>query len=317
MPIRSPRHTQGWTRHLEGWQPAVLSVLIAGSVAALVVPRSVEPADVPPPAVNERVLEDVRRADQALCARAEREPLDADVRALGSALRAYGRADAAGDETDETAVWDGQRRIADTVPAALAVGEADVLRLRAYQLERFLMRVRQWEATGEIAEELLELGGGFLAMLRRNGWCEGCEEGSGTRRVLADDAAVRAMYKLRWNELTGITKPSFEPSLDERRALYRFFFAHPIAAGRPNVWGEKARQTAYAYAYALKKVEEFSAIDPAYPVSYARGILLYRLGRFRDAATAFQRHLEGAPDGPYTLRAHNYLRASLEKALSP
>lgn len=315
MPIQTPRHTRGWTRHLEGWQPALLSVVIAASVAVLVVPRDVEPRDVPPPDVNPKALAELRRLDEALAARAESEVLDADIRALGSAIRAFGRADAAG---DEEGIWDGRRKIADALGPAFGVGQEFVLVLRAYQLRRFLMEVRHWEVTGEVSEELLSLGGGFVAMLKRNAWCEGCTEGDvRMRRALLDDASMRALYKRRWSEITGIRAPAFELSLEEQRALFRFFFAHPIGLDSEKPAFGASRNTPYADAYALKKVEEFFALDPAYPGLYARGVLLYRLGRFHDAVQAFQRHLEASPDGPHTLRAQNYLRASLQRSVEP
>jgi tetratricopeptide (TPR) repeat protein len=66
--------------------------------------------------------------------------------------------------------------------------------------------------------------------------------------------------------------------------------------------------------YRLKKIDEIAALDPAYPSDLARGIVLYRLGRFLPAVQAFRRHLEASPDGPFTLRARGYLRAALGRA---
>lgn len=315
MPIQTPHHPRGWTRHFEGWQPAILSVSIAASVAFLVVPRDVEPRDVPPPGLNQRELAELKQKDISLAAQAERELLDADIRALGSAIRAFGRADAAG---DEEGIWDGKRKIADALPAAFAVGEEDVLRLRAYQLELFLREVRRWEATAQESDDLKELGGGFVAMLVRNGWCEGCAPGDANmRRLLVDEAALRALYKKRWTEITGLRGAAFHLSLAEERALYRFFLAHPIGRSGDPTGQPPSGSAPYADAYMLKKVEELGAIDPAYPASYARGVLLFKLGRFRDAVLAFQKHLDTSPDGPHTLRAQNYLRASLERTGEP
>src|SRR5262245_13120538 len=94
----------GLSRHLEGWPGLVVSVFIAGSVALLVVPRPVEPRDVPAPRIAPAELARVEAADEADADAVERgagdieRGLDADVRELGSAMRAHGRADADGDE---------------------------------------------------------------------------------------------------------------------------------------------------------------------------------------------------------------------------
>jgi len=42
--------------------------------------------------------------------------------------------------------------------------------------------------------------------------------------------------------------------------------------------------------------------------------VLYQLQRYPLAVEEFRRHLDASPDGPYTLRAQNYLRAALERA---
>jgi len=66
--------------------------------------------------------------------------------------------------------------------------------------------------------------------------------------------------------------------------------------------------------YRLKKLDELAAVDPSFPVHLARGVVLYQLQRYPLAVEAFRRHLERAPDGPFTLRAQNYLRAALGRA---
>lgn len=256
-----------------------------------------------------RALARARAADEDLAEKAEREPLDADIRALGSAVRAYGAADAAG---DERAVVEARRQVAIAAAQALAQGEEGVLRLRAYQLRAFLRAVREWELTGSEDRDLAELGGGFLAMLDRSGWREG-------RRVLLDDAAKRAAWKRRWNELTGVNRPAFEPTIDEHRAFYRFVLAHPLGLpgapiGGPLAQGGTGPDSAAHDQYRLKKIDELAALDPAYPAQLARGIVLYRLGRYLPAVQAFRRHLDASPDGPFTLRARSYLRAALARA---
>jgi tetratricopeptide (TPR) repeat protein len=262
-----------------------------------------------------RALTRARAADEALADQAEKEPLDADIRALGSALRAYGAADAAG---DPRGIVKSRKDVATAAAKALALGEEQVLRLRAYQLRSFLREVRDWEMTGVVGRDLTELGGGFTGMLERNGWVSG-------RRVLLDDAALRAAWKRRWNEVTGIEGPAFQPTLDEHRAFYRFVLAHPIGPPSASIgvgervgerMGERDPEAARGPKdqYRLKKIDEIAALDPAYPSDLARGIVLYRLGRFLPAVQAFRRHLEASPDGPFTLRARGYLRAALGRA---
>jgi tetratricopeptide (TPR) repeat protein len=282
---------------------------LAGTGAILAVPHPAEPTFLPPPLPDPRALTRARLADEALADQAELEPLDADIRALGSALRAYGAADAAG---DPGAIVKSRKDVATAAARALALGEEEVLRLRAYQLRTFLREVRTWEITGIEGPDLTELGGGFTGMLERNGWVLG-------RRVLLSDAALRAAFKRRWNEVTGIERPPFQPTLDEHRAFYRFVLEHPIGPpGAPiDVGGgvgdpEAARGPKDQYR--LKKIDEIAALDPAYPSDLARGIVLYRLGRFLPAVQAFRRHLEASPDGPFTLRARGYLRAALGRA---
>lgn len=296
---------KGLARHLEGWQPALLCVLLAGSGAILAVPHPTEPTFLPPPMPDPRELNRAREADHSLAQKAELEPLDADIRALGSALRAFGAADAAG---DPHAVVKSRKDVAAAASRALALSEEGVLRLRAYQLRAFLRAVRTWEITGIEGPDLTELGGGFTGMLKRNGWVS-------DRRVLLDDAAKRAAWKRRWNEITGIDRPAFQPCLDEHRAFYRFVLEHPPIIHPPGVpAGDPEASQGPKDQYRLKKMEEIAALDPAYPSDLARGIVLYRLGRFLPAVQAFRRHLEASPDGPFTLRARGYLRAALGRA---
>jgi tetratricopeptide (TPR) repeat protein len=275
---------------------------LAGTGAILAVPHPAEPTFLPPPLPEPRALTRARQIDEALADKAELEPLDADVRALGSAVRAYGAADAAG---DERAIVHTRKEVATAAAKALALGEEGVIRLRAYQLRAFLREVRTWEMTGVEARELAELGGGFVGMLERSGWVRG-------RRVLLDDAAQRAAWKRRWNEITGIERPTFQPTLDEHRAFYRFVLAHPI--GPPGAPMGELSARGPREQYRLKKIEELAALDPAYPAELSRGIVLYRLGRFLPAVQAFRRHLDASPDGPFTLRARGYLRAALSRA---
>lgn len=293
---------RGLGRHLRGWQLAVVAVFIAGGGTAIVTPRAVDPSELPDPAVDGRVLAALAKAEAVQAIAAEREPLDFDVRALGTAFRAYGRADAAG---DGEAGFKAREQVALAARAAIKQGEVSVLRLRAYQLRSFLREVRRWELTGVESDELVELGGGFVRLMKRGGWVD---ERDG-RRVLCDDDVLSALFRRRFGEVTGLTQGPFAATVDEQRALLRFLLAHPAGGARDGV-----RADASAAAYRLKKIDEVAVLDPDYPADLARGVVLYTMGNYAGAADKLQRHLEQAPDGPWTLRARNYLRAALEKA---
>jgi hypothetical protein len=329
----------GWARHLDGWQPAVVAIFIAGSTAALAVPRPVEPADVPLPLADPRALARAVASDEARAAAldpgvatsgsiggeapswapaqpAERK-LDVDVRELGSAVRAFGLADAAPERRDDAIVAARGRLVAAFGPA-LAQGAEAVLALRAWQQRAFVRAVRRWEATGEETDDLRALGGDFLGLLRRSGWVEESPgERAGARRVAPDGVVLGVLFKKRWNKVVGVQGPPFEPTLDEERALYRFLLTNPLheapQGARDGASAGAARAAARRRAdeYRLKKIGELAALDPAYPHHLARGVVLYRLGRYADAAAAFQRHLDASPEGAHALRSRNYLRAAL------
>lgn len=334
--FNTSQRRDGLTRHLEGWQGLVVAVFIAGSVAALVVPRPVEPVDIPAPRIDPKALAHVNAVDdmdanaveQGLVARSgdsagtpSARGLDADVRDLGSALRAHGRADADGDEAKLVLE---RQRAAEAGARAVAVAPEEVRRLRAYHLRCFVRAVRAWEGGADDAGDLRDLGGGFLRMLRRHGWVEW--DGSG-RRVLIPDAVLRALFKKRWNETAGLRSPVLALSLDEHRAMLRFLIQDPPAApgralgesdhllGTSKSLRPAFARSAYEDQVTLKKIDELSALDPSYPADLARGVVFYRLRRYSLAVEAFRRHLDVHADGPNTLRVQNYLRAALGRSL--
>jgi len=282
---------------------------MAGVSALLAVPKSVTPQDVPEPWVVPRALRRVAQTDAELSGEARAGRLDVDVRALGSAMRAYGCVDYGGSDKDVVAA---RRRVADAAQKALARGERAVLELRAFQLESFLREVARWETTGIESDELRELGGAFVPLATRSGWID-------QGHVRLDDAVRRALFKRRYNELGLLRGATFELSLDEQRALYRFLLRFPpVDEGPPEASFRRPdtdiRIALAADTYRLHKIDELSRVDPTYPRELARGVVLYRLRRFALAVEAFRRHLDKHPEGPDTLRARNYLRAALERA---
>jgi hypothetical protein len=303
--------TTATARRHGGLRSAALGVFLVAVmgflVDLLVNPGPVEPEGVPDPRVNPRALLRAAHQDEALAERATRAGLDVDVRELGSAIRAYGLADAAGAEQPGL---DARKAVTQASRKAVLYSKQETLALRAFQERAFLAEVRRWAATGRESEELRELGGGFVRNVARNGWTKG-------RRLLLDEAALRALFKKRWNEVAGLQGEPFDLTADENRAFYRFLLRHPASSGIEKSDADVravAARLAHEGQYRLKKLEELAALDPTYPMALARGIVLYQMGRHHLAAESFRTHLEGAPDGPYTLRAQNYLRAAVTRA---
>lgn len=295
---------RGFSRHFEGWQPGLAAVALAGITAVLAVPRSVEPNELPRPIADPRELRHVEATDDAAARAISHSPLDPDVRAVGSLLRAFGRADAA---RDEPMLAQLRSQISLAVLRAKTQGDEQLLALRAFQMQAFVREVRHFVVVGEGSSELEELGGSFAEALLRYGWCEGprpCVMHMG-------EHVLRVMFKRRWNEISGLTEGPFAPSRDELRVFYDFLLHHPP---RPDERLATATSPAFDSSYLLRKVDELAAIDPAYPRFFARGVIQYRAGDFRRASQSFSAHIDASPDGPWTLRAQNHLRASLERS---
>ena len=294
-------------RLFDGWQAAIAVFVVASCMLILIIPRDVEPVELPEPCVDFRELARIEAADEAMAAAADRERLDVDVLRLGTAMFAFGEADA---QADEDALVHTRREMISATEGALHVGEAQIIALRAHHTRTFLRELRRWQSTGDESDQLHQTAGSFVRAFERSGWIDR------GRRVLADPPVLRALFKKRWNELAGLHGGPFDLALDEQRALLRFLLLHPSLPG--NVYEEGPpspvrRETTLA-AYRIKKIDELAAIDPSYPAQLARGVALYGEHRFLMAAEAFNAHLSRAPDGPYTLRARNYLAAALVHA---
>ena len=293
---------RGFSRHFEGWQPGLVAVALAGIVALLAVPRSVEPYELPLPIADALQLRRIAQADDSAAQSIVRNPLDADVRAVGSLLRAFGKADAT---RDDAMLVQLRSRISSAVLVARTQGDAPLLNLRAFQSHAFLREVRQFVATGEASSELVELGGSFAELLMRNGWCVG----SPPCVMRMGEHVQRAIFKRRWNEISGVAGGSFDLTLDEQRAFYEFLLRYP-----PQKADQISSSPGFDGPYLLRKVDELGAIDTEYPRQFARGIIQFRTGDFRRAAESFASHLDASPDGPWAIRAQNHLRAALERS---
>jgi tetratricopeptide (TPR) repeat protein len=313
-PAGSP--VKGWQRHVEGWQAGIVAVAIAGTITFFVVPRAVPPSEVPEPVVRGAGLEAALLTDEEQAGRWARrwadKEIDHDVLLLSEAVGAFNRAEIEGSDADLEAA---HREVVEAGRKAIARSPDDVLALRSHQTLAFLREMKAFSHTGEPSGDLLDLGGTFASTAEAFRWYD-----RPARQLAHDDAAWRAMYKKRWNEITGLNGSAFALARDEDLALYRFLIAHPAVAHRPLPEGagpdaERARALADGVAEnekRLQKIRELAKIDPEYPAAFAEGVVQFQLGRFELAAVAFERHLDAHPDGPWTLRAKNHLKAALE-----
>jgi len=204
------------------------------------------------------------------------------------------------------------QRVGEALGLALSHGLEPVLSLRAYQMEVFLRELAVWEATGRESVELRELGGGIIALLKRSQWVQ--PQGAGFH-ILPDRNVLEILFRKRWNEVTGLKDPPFAVTLDEERAAFAFMLTHPIAAA--NTPPDAASQCRSANQYLLRKVGELAAIDPDYPGELARGMVLLRMGRAKEAVDVLTARLDKRSDGPYTMHVRNTLRQAQEKLGTP
>jgi hypothetical protein len=295
---------------------AVVPVGVAVLFGLLLLPRAVVPEGIPVPIADARELARVAAADHDLAERARREPLPGSVRALGSALRQFHTIET---RDDLRAIGDARRTVDEVLPPALEGGEEPLLRLRAVQLEGFLEETRRFESTGVESPELAALAGGFVRSMRSEGWIDGS-------KVAAGPAALAALFKQMWNAFLGLeSRPAFAPSLDEERALYALYLARPHASPRVRTVLEARRRGARdardcrdvaeaeskAIArWSLEKIMRLGAMDPSYPLAYARGMATFQAGDYVTSASSFREWLSAHPDGPLALRARSYLRAA-------
>ncbi len=327
---------------LDALRLAMVPAGVALVLGVLLLPRRAVPDEVPLPIPDGAALARSIAVDHDLATQARRETLPGPVRALGSAIRTYhalegtengaelGRARRSVDATLAEARPAGEPvrpgeahegRSGDPGPSR--PGDELLLRLRAVQLEGFLDELRGFESSGVQSDELAALGGAFVPAMKAAGWCEG-------HTLVPREPALRAMFKQMWNAFLGLDNaPGFELSLDEERALYAVYLSapHPSPASRKAI--DAARRGAHdaksceavgeaeraaTEAWRLDRIARFAAIDPTYPAAFARGVASYRRADYRAASSAFRTWLTDHPDGPLSLRAHAFLRASDARA---
>lgn len=300
---------------------AAIPLVVAVVFGALLLPRPAAPDAVPLPVVDRAAFGAIVRADGERAERARREGLASDVREFGTLLRDFNHAEAT--DSDATRLNTARAALDRALPP-LAAGDAEKLRvLRAVQTEAFLVEVRAFERTGQISDELVALAGPFVERMRSVGWCRG-------QKVLLDDDERRVAYKLAWNGVAGVDRrPDFALSLDETRILYGLYLRLPHApepqirafAAARNGASDAAACDALtagehlaAEAWRLERITRLGAIDPTYPVAFAKGIAQFRMRKFLASGDSFEAHLRDHPDGPYAAKAKNYLRAALTAA---
>lgn len=278
----------GLGRHLEGWPAALAVVAMALLSALLVVPRQVEPDWVPPPRLDrlEQRLLQQREAERSARARAG---LPHELRAVGEAFRQFGRSSSARDASPELA------RSALLTQLAMARqlhGDERLLELRALQTELFVAALLE-RSDSEPTAERSELGGSLFSLGQKRGWFE-----PGPSRARPDE--LRTLFRVYWADVLQLRRHPFAPTLNEWRAYYRFLLSQP---NRNSATRAHDLQLQLGYVAALARE------DLEYPSHLARGVLLYQLGSIPEASEQFVSHLQQQPDGPWTLRAKNYLAA--------
>jgi len=303
---------------------AFVPVSVAALMFLLMMPRAAPPDDVPIPELDARALLAAERDDAARAALARTERLPDDVLAVGSALRAVGKAQVHTEAPDD--VTNAKTTLDHALGLLLSRGDDEakihdqLKTLRAVQLDAFLAEVAKYEETGKATTDLEELGGAFVERMTAAGWIE-------DHRVLLTEHERRAAYKAVWTALVGGTQvPALALTLDEQRALYTLYLARPHAPEAQRaafVVQRKAAttpeeceraQTAERVAtemWRADKIRRLGEIDPEYPTFYALGVAYYRAGRYDQSVEAFRAWVDRHPDGPWSLRARNHLKAAL------
>lgn len=293
---KSAERTPTWRKilHLRN-EVALVLVALSVSGAMVVIPRPTYPQVLPLPSVDtaqihSREREEIRRALSVADG-----SLDKETRAIGEQFRRLGRTLAT-----ENAVTgprlDALHKDARTLLARKASplapsGQDALLSLRALQGQLFLDSVAAFEATGELNDDLQELGGPFHTIAREAWLKDG--------KMLLTHDELRLLFRVHWGKLTGLYEvEAFGPSLEELRRYYFTNLVHP-----PGASGDLMTQAANQ----IRFVRALGKVDSSYPASLAEGILQLRLGQPVLALENLQAHLVEHPDGEWTHLARNHL----------
>ena len=305
---------------------ALVPITVALVLLAFMMPHATPADDIPLPRIDRRALDAVTNDDKARAERARRpdQRLTGDVLAVGTALRAFQRAQTDGSPADTQA--DAKMRLQNSLnllltrDASTAAAYEDLKSLRAVQLDQFLEAVKGYEATGKPSEDLAELGGAFIERMQSAGWVAGT-------KILLDEPQRRAAFKTVWTAiLVGNAPTPLTVTIDEQRVLYTLYIQRPHApeGQRKGLLARREKaanadecarldhdEALAAEMWRADKVRRLGEIDPTYPTNYALGVSYSKAGHLDDAAQVFQKWLEQHPNGPWTLRARNHLKAAL------
>jgi len=285
-----PKPHQHWLR---GWPLAIPVLGIAAVSAALAFPRPVRPRMLPEPTLSRPGVASELSTLRGLADRARRHPLPRVVRAAGEAYRQLCIARRLGPEAAENAPR--QRFMAAVRRARRAVGDTQVLELRAVQAQLFVEALARFDREHQTSRDLDELGGDFLQSASARGWIE-------SQRLLASTEERWALFVLHWTELAGLGNlVPFRPATELRVLALR------LALNRGYARANDLQRD-------LESVAMLAELDLAYPADLARGVVYARYNQWPSAARSFVARLRTHPDGPYTLLARNYLLYSAERA---
>lgn len=273
---------------------ALTLVALSVSGAMVIIPRPTYPEVLPLPNVDRQQIsareqEEIRRA----LAVADGS-LDKEARAVGELVRRLGLALAArnmvaGPELDSLRS-DAHKLLLREATDDTPSGAEALLNLRALQGQLFLDAIESWQATGEVNDDLKELGGPFHTIARES-WLRDGEF------VLQMDE-LRLFFRVHWGKLTGLHGVDpFGPSLEELRRYYLSNLEHP-----PGAPGDLMTQTINQIGF----VRALGKVESSYPALLAEGILQLRLGQALLALENLQAHLKQHPDGPWTHIARNH-----------
>jgi hypothetical protein len=288
---------RGFSRHLEGWQPALILLAIVCLATLLAVPHAAAPEAIPLPNIDYREAARTARVDKERALRASTVQLPYEVRAVGELLREFGDASAAENASVAAAKLFELEKAARV--AKQKYGDPALLELCSAQTELFVEALARFERGEDDRKEINELGGNFLEKAETSRWLRS------ERKLLLGDPERRAMFRIRWVDLTGLrNEPAFAPSANDWRIYYRFLLEHP----------ERGRGLGLPAQEQLRYVAAVEKVDPGYPGTFTRGVLYYRLALWQKSAESFRVFLSEHRSGPWRLRARNHLLAALEHA---
>ncbi len=293
------RAKTGFARHFDGWQVGALVIFIVASISAVTVPRSVDPSSLPPADVGLEELAAARAESARALAAAEALELPSSARLLGARLRALGRSEAIG---DDEGMDHGRQLVFDAARQALHERPEAVTAIRDLQAARFRELYLQRMRGGDPGDELAELGGSIMRQFDENGWLSKKSEIDPSTATL-----LEGFYKRRFAKVLDTRHPMLSPSETEEHVVLGFLLLHPPKPSieQGNSGGDGTGP------FLLRRIDELVKLEPSYPASYAKGIVLFRMGHFEASASAFDAFLQQG-DGPYRLRAVNYLKSAVE-----